>query len=139
MQITRSVGIRVAIASCAVAAAAIFVFVRWSGPKVNVLLITLDTTRADRLGCYGYKGAVTPALDQLAAEGVVFERAYTPAPLTLPAHTSLFTGLYPREHGLVTNGRGSLAAKTVTLASLAAKAGYDTAGFVASFVLDSKF
>src|SRR5688572_7573412 len=74
-------------------------------PPVNVLLITLDTTRADRLGCYGYSKAMTPAIDQLAQEGVLFERAYSPAPLTLPVHASLFTGLYPPEHGLRTNGR----------------------------------
>jgi hypothetical protein len=57
--------------------------------SLNVLLITLDTARADRLGCYGYAAALTPALDRLAAEGVLFERACTPAPLTLPAHASL--------------------------------------------------
>src|SRR5437660_12035150 len=74
--------------------------------RPNVLLVTLDTTRADRLGCYGYAPALTPALDALAAQGVLFERACTPAPLTLPAHASMMTGLYPAEHGLVTNGRG---------------------------------
>ena len=108
MGLTRSVGVRFAIVSCSIAAAALFIFSRSSRPTVNVLVITLDTTRADRLGCYRYARALTPVLDQLAAEGVLFERAYSPAPLTLAAHASLFTGLYPREHGLVTNGRGSL-------------------------------
>ena len=62
-------------------------------PRPNLLLITLDTTRADHLGCYGYAAAKTPVLDALAARGVVFEQAYTPAPMTLPAHTTLMTGL----------------------------------------------
>lgn len=107
--------------------------------RPNVLLITLDTTRSDRLGCYGYQLASTPTLDALAAEGVLFERAYTPAPLTLPSHTSMFTGLYPPEHGLITNGRGRLDASVPTLAESLQRAGYDTAAFVASFVLHSKF
>src|SRR5262245_48779505 len=80
----------------------------WPRPHPNVLLVTLDTTRADRLGCYGYTAARTPVLDALAAAGVLCERAYTVAPVTLPAHTSLFTGLYPVENGIRTNGRGRL-------------------------------
>ena len=111
----------------------------WPRKLTNVLLITLDTTRADRLGCYGYSRARTPALDQLAAEGVLCERAYTVAPLTLPAHASLFTGLYPQEHGLRTNGRGRLNQNLPTLATLLKQHGYDTGAFVASFVLDAKF
>jgi arylsulfatase A-like enzyme/Tfp pilus assembly protein PilF len=107
--------------------------------RPNVLLITLDTTRADRLGCYGYASALTPALDSLAAKGVLFERAYTPAPLTLPSHASMMTGLYPPEHGLVTNGRGRLDESIPTLAEIFRDAGYDTAAFVGSFVLDAKF
>jgi arylsulfatase A-like enzyme/Tfp pilus assembly protein PilF len=105
----------------------------------NVLLITLDTTRADRLGCYGYALALTPTLDALAAEGVLFERACTPAPLTLPSHASMMTGLYPPEHGLVSNGRGRLDENIPTLAESLRDAGYDTAGFIGSFVLHSKF
>src|SRR5438045_3424051 len=61
-------------------------------PKLNLILITLDTTRADHLGCYGYREALTPTLDGLARRGVLFERAYTPVPLTLPAHASIHTG-----------------------------------------------
>ena len=108
-------------------------------PTVNLLFITLDTTRADRLGCYGYSEAATPTLDRLAAAGVRFERAYSPAPLTLPTHTSLFTGLYPPEHGLRTNGRGRLDEKLATLPALLQEVGYDTAAFVSSFVLDHRF
>jgi arylsulfatase A-like enzyme/Tfp pilus assembly protein PilF len=107
--------------------------------RINVILVTLDTTRADRIGCYGYAPARTPALDSLAKTGVVFDRAYTPVPLTLPAHASMLTGLYPPEHGLLVNGRGRLGDETPVLADLLRDAGYETGAFVASFVLDSKF
>jgi arylsulfatase A-like enzyme/Tfp pilus assembly protein PilF len=106
--------------------------------RPNVLLITLDTTRADRLGCYGYSAALTPTLDALAAGGVLFERAYTPAPLTLPSHASMMTGLYPPEHGLVTDGQGRLDETISTLAEVFRDAGYDTAAFLGSLVLHSK-
>jgi arylsulfatase A-like enzyme/tetratricopeptide (TPR) repeat protein len=102
-------------------------------------MITLDTTRADRLGCYGYERALTPRLDALASSGVVFDRAVSVAPLTLPAHASLFTGLYPVETGLFTNARGRLPDSIPTLAEVLKRRGYDTAGFVASFVLNRKF
>jgi arylsulfatase A-like enzyme/Tfp pilus assembly protein PilF len=111
----------------------------WPRPRPNLLLITLDTTRADRIGCYGYAPARTPALDALAASGVLCERACTVAPLTLPAHASLFTGLYPAENGVRTNGRGRLDDSLPTLADVLRRQGYDTAAFVAAFVLDSKF
>ncbi len=118
----------------------VLAWVFWQpAPAPNVLLITLDTTRADRLGCYGYAAALTPTLDQLASEGVLFERAYSPAPLTLPVHATLFTGLYPPEHGLRTNGRGKLDPSLPTLAKSLVERGYDTGAFVASFVLDAKF
>lgn len=107
--------------------------------RPNVLLITLDTTRADRLQCYGYSSGLTPALDSLAAEGVMFERAYTPVPMTLPSHASMMTGLFPPEHGLVTNGRGRLDPHLSVLAEVFRDARYDTAAFVASFVLHSTF
>src|SRR3990172_4504767 len=105
----------------------------------NVLLITLDTTRADRLGCYGYKPARTPALDALAARGTLFENAFAQVPLTLPSHCSIMTGRYPREHGVRLNGRNALGPAHPTLAGIFKEHGYDTAAFVASFVLDSRF
>lgn len=108
-------------------------------PPLNILLITLDTTRADHLGCYGHTAALTPALDGLARRGVVWERARTPAPLTLPTHASLFTGLYPAEHGLRSNGLGSLPKALPTLAERLGAAGYDTGAFIAAFVLEHKF
>lgn len=116
-----------------------FAWYEFQRPTINVLLITLDTTRADHLGCYGDADARTPALDSLAKRGVLFEQARTPAPLTLPSHSSLFTGLYPVEHGLRANGMGRLPKSIPTLAERLAAAGYDTGAVVASFVLDGKF
>ena len=106
---------------------------------LNVLLITLDTTRADRLGCYGYSLAKTPVLDRLAQQGVLFERAYAPVPLTLPSHASMLTGLLPPEHGLRNNGQAALPQGLPTLATELQAAGYETGAFVAAFVLDHKF
>lgn len=105
----------------------------------NLLLITLDTTRSDRLGCYGYKPAATPTLDAIAARGTLFEQAYAQAPLTLPSHCSIMTGRYPREHGVQDNGRAALGTTHPTLAAIFKEHGYATAAFVASFVLDSRF
>lgn len=105
----------------------------------SILLITLDTTRADRLGSYGYQGARTPNLDRLARDGVRFERALSPVPLTLPAHASLMTGRQPFSHGVRNNGHFVLPDDVPTLASLLAARGYDTAAFVSSFVLDRQF
>jgi arylsulfatase A-like enzyme/Tfp pilus assembly protein PilF len=110
-----------------------------SETRPNILLITLDTTRADRLGCYGYKLAGTPNLDVLANRGVLFERAYAPAPMTSPSHASIFTGLWPPEHGVFTNGQVSLDESLSTVAELLSGEGYNTAAFVAAFVLQEKF
>ncbi|MBV8199668.1 MAG: sulfatase, partial [Acidobacteria bacterium] len=109
------------------------------GRGANLLLVTLDTVRADHLGCYGYAGAETPALDRLAAAGVRFAHASSPVPLTLPSHTTLLTGLLPPHHGARNNGVRGLSAETPTLATLLAGAGYRTAAFVAAFVLDHRF
>ncbi|MBN1225265.1 MAG: sulfatase-like hydrolase/transferase [Candidatus Aminicenantes bacterium] len=106
---------------------------------LNVLLITLDTTRADRLGCYGYEGAETPNLDKLAADGVMFAEAYSPVPLTLPAHCSLFTGTYPPYHRVRNNGFYYLSRENVTLAEILKERGFRTAAFVSSFTVDSRF
>ncbi len=105
----------------------------------SVLLITLDTVRADRIGAYGYRQGRTPAIDALAAEGIRFARAQSPVPLTLPAHTSLLTGTYPPRHGLRTNGGYALPPEAETLAEILKARGYRTAAFVSSFVLDSRF
>lgn len=105
----------------------------------NVLLLTLDTTRADALGAFGGRGVRTPVLDGLAARGVRWTQAITPTPLTLPAHASLFTGLTPPEHGVEINGREVLPRGVPTLAEAFAARGYRTAGLVASLILDRRF
>ncbi|GAF67573.1 unnamed protein product, partial [marine sediment metagenome] len=84
----------------------------------NVVLITLDTTRADRLGCYGYGRADTPTIDALSRQGVQYLRCYSPVPVTLPSHSSLLTGLDPPRHGIHTNGPDALSADAETLAEL---------------------
>ncbi len=112
---------------------------RRSAEGLNVLLVTLDTTRADRLGCYGHGRARTARLDRLAAEGVRFQNAYADAPITLPSHASILTGLYPFEHGVRNNGNFYLADRFETLATLLRKRGYRTAAFVSSFILDRRY
>lgn len=109
------------------------------GEVRHVLLITLDTTRANRLGCYGYKGASTPQLDGLAQKGVRFLRAYAHTPLTFPSHCSILTGTSPLYHLVRNNGSYYLDAGIPTLAETLRSAGYKTAGFIASFTLDSRF
>lgn len=104
-----------------------------------MLLITLDTTRADRLGSYGHAGAATPNLDRLAAVGARFAQAVSPAPLTLPAHATIMTGRNPYAHGVRNNGHFVLGDDLPTLAERFRAAGYDTAAFVSSFVLDRQF
>jgi arylsulfatase A-like enzyme len=101
----------------------------------SVVLITLDTTRADRLAAYGGRSGVTPTIDAWAREGVVFDDASTVAPLTLPAHASLLTGQLPPATGIRDN-TGLLPAKTPTIASALHAAGYRTAAFVSSVILD---
>ncbi len=112
---------------------------RGAASGFNVLLVTLDTTRADRLGCYGASGDPTPRLDALAGRGVRFERAITVAPITLPSHATILTGLYPPNHGVRDNGEYPLAPSHATLAELLGAQGYDTAAFVSAFVLDGRF
>jgi len=107
-------------------------------PSLNVLLITLDTVRADHLGCYGNRSAKTPSLDGLARGGIRFARAYCPAPLTLPSHCSIMAGLYPLTHGVRNNGH-DLTPGIKTLAEILKGHGYATAAFVSSFSVDSRF
>ncbi len=107
--------------------------------RPNVVLITIDTIRADHLGCYGYAGVKTPVLDALAGEGVQFDYAFSPVPLTLPAHCSILTGTYPIYHGVRDNSGFFLAPDHLTLAEVLRGSGYGTAAFVGAFVVDSKF
>jgi arylsulfatase A-like enzyme len=102
-----------------------------------LVLITLDTTRADRLGCYGRTGAGTPNLDKLAAGGVRFAEAWSPAPITLPAHLSMMTGCTPVTHGVRDNGITRYDGRIPTLANRFSAAGYRTVAVVSASVLDS--
>jgi arylsulfatase A-like enzyme len=102
----------------------------------GVVIITLDTTRADRLSPYGLMDVSMPALERLAREGVVFDQAMSVAPLTLPAHASLFTGLIPPNHGVRDNADEALATAETTLAELLQARGFKTAAFIGSTVLD---
>jgi arylsulfatase A-like enzyme/Flp pilus assembly protein TadD len=129
----------IAAAGCLVLLAGISGYFVWPRQRFNLLLITLDTTRADRVGCYGYQPALTPTLDQLAGRGVLFENAFTACPLTLPSHSTMFTGLSPREHGIHYNGVGKLDAEIPTLAEMCRSRGYETGAFVGAFVLNRKF
>lgn len=115
-------------------------FVPGAARGFNLLLVTLDTTRADRIGAYGARGAHTNSIDKLAREGVRFETVVTPAPITLPAHTSLMTCLEPGGHGVRHNGdRLAKDRAFPTLAETLRSSGYDTAAFVSAFVLDRRF
>ena len=106
---------------------------------LNVLILTLDTMRWDRLGAYGDGRAETPNLDRLASEGVLFEQAITSVPLTLPAHSTIFTGMLPPRHGVRDNGGYVLDPRHMTLASILKNSGWSTGAFIGAFVLDAKF
>jgi arylsulfatase A-like enzyme/Tfp pilus assembly protein PilF len=108
------------------------------GPP-NVVLITLDTLRADHLGAYGATVVRTPHLDRLAAQGVLFEQVMSSAPLTLPSHSSIMTGQFPPLHGVRDNGGFFLGPAQVTLAEVLTGRGYQTGAAVGAFVLDSKW
>jgi choline-sulfatase len=107
--------------------------------KFDVLIVTLDTTRADRIGAFGGTAVPTPQLDAIANGGTRFTQAISTNPLTLPAHSSLFTGRYPFHHGVRHNGAYRLAASEVTLAERLRDAGFKTGAFVGAFVLDASF
>jgi len=108
-------------------------------PALNVVLITIDTLRADHLGCYGYKQIKTPNIDGLAADGVRFERAFAVVPVTLPSHTSMLTGTYPMLSGMHDFSGNKLSPLQPTLASVLKQAGYQTGAVIGAAVLDSRF
>jgi arylsulfatase A-like enzyme len=114
--------------------------IRFYGPagrRTPIILVSIDTLRADRLPAYGYGKIQTPAIDELARNGVVFDNCYSHVPLTLPSHTSLFTGLLPPVHGVRNNIGFRVAAGTRTLAAELKQAGYSTGGAVSASVLHS--
>jgi len=115
-------------------------FARLRGDKDwSVILITVDTLRADKVGCYGNHQVKTPAMDLFAARGVRFENCISQVPLTLPSHTTLMTGTLPVFHGIHDNGGFVVPSELVTMAETFKGKGYDTAAFVAAYVLDSKW
>lgn len=105
----------------------------------NIVLITMDTTRADHLSIYGYNKVKTPNLERLAQRGLVFEQCVTASPFTLPAHCSIMTGLYPTFHGVRINGSTALAENHETMAKSLSRRGYDCAAFIGAFVLDGRW
>lgn len=112
----------------------------WSQSRQpNVVLVTVDTLRADHVGAYGAATGATPNLDRLAREGTRFEQAISQAPLTLPSHATILTGMLPTEHGVRNNGAGGLAPEHATLAEAFAAKGYATGAFVGAFVLDRRY
>ena len=132
------------LAAAALAAVLLFRRAPEAGPAgrtraLNVVLVTLDTTRADALSCYGGREVPTPVLDRFAARGARFDRGYAPAPLTLPSHTTLMTGTLPPYHGVRDNGGFIVPDKLVTMAELFQSRGYETGAFIGAWVLDSKW
>jgi arylsulfatase A-like enzyme/Tfp pilus assembly protein PilF len=107
--------------------------------RPSVIFITVDTLRPDHLGCYGDARIRTPNIDRLAADGARFTQAYTPVPITLPAHTVIFTGKFPMATGMHDFSGNKLPATAITLAKLLRENGYTTAAFVGGAVLDSRF
>jgi len=110
-----------------------------TNPAPNLVVITIDTLRADHLGCYGYKQVKTPNIDALAAEGSRFTHAFTPVPVTLPSHSSIFTGTYPMLSGMHDFSANKLSPQQPTLASVLKEHGYTTGAVIGSAVLDSRF
>jgi arylsulfatase A-like enzyme/Flp pilus assembly protein TadD len=106
---------------------------------LNLVVVTIDTLRADRLGCYGYRKIETPALDRLAREGVLFENAVAQTPLTPPSHASIFTGTYPTVHKVRNTGGFVLQSSFRTLAEILQEEGWDTAAFIGASVLKKAF
>lgn len=107
--------------------------------RLNVLLVTIDTARADRFGCYGYAEPSSPNIDALAAEGALFTHAFATNPITLPSHTSIMTGTYPVFHGVRDNSTYMVRESVTTLAEILKGAGYQTSAIIGAFVLDSRF
>jgi arylsulfatase A-like enzyme/Tfp pilus assembly protein PilF len=108
-------------------------------PSLNILLITVDTVRADYLSCYGSKKVRTPHIDQLAEKGIVFEKAFAHNVITLPSHINILTGTYPLYHGVQDNAGFRLGEKAITLSEVLKQEGYKTGAFIGAFPLDDRF
>ena len=107
--------------------------------RPNVIIISIDTLRADHLGCYGHPGGITPNIDRFAGEAVRFENVVSAVPLTLPSHSTMLTGTTPVYHGVHKNESYQLASSNVTLAEQLQASGYRTGAIVSSFILDTQF
>ncbi len=106
---------------------------------LNIILISVDTLRADRLRCYGFNMIETPNIDRLAEEGIYFENCYSSTPLTLPSHCSILTGTSPLYHRIRDNGGFVLDEKQIVVSEILKKKGFKTSAFVSAYVLDSKW
>jgi len=142
--VARPVAVIIAATGCLVGLASLNSACSRSRPTVsargfNLLLVTIDTVRADHIGVWGYRNTETPNIDKLAKEGVRLADVSSPVPLTAPSHASILTGLLPPRHGLRNNGEEKLADTTPTLATRLSDAGYRTGAFVGAFVLDHRF
>ncbi|MCA9077389.1 MAG: sulfatase-like hydrolase/transferase [Planctomycetaceae bacterium] len=126
--------LRIVVLACLLVVTLGFGAYRWlsQSPRPNIILVTFDTTRADHIGAYGYEHGLTTAFDQFAGEGVLFEKAYAPCPITLPSHATMLTGLYPPEHDLRVNGSGSLSSDIPFLPEILNENGYETGAFIAA-------
>lgn len=122
-------------ASLAMAAASLHA----QSTRPNVVIVTIDTLRADHVGCYGYRAGQTPNIDSLAHSSTLFTHAYTPVPITLPAHSALFTGSFPMATGMHDFSGNKLPSSAVTLATVLRQHNYSTAAFLGAAVLDSRF
>jgi len=105
---------------------------KWKEQRIDrIILITVDTLRADHLGCYGYPRQTSPFIDKLARDGILFRRAFAHMATTVPSHASIFTSLYPIQHN-VPNNRHRLDDSFLTMAEVFSTMGYQTAGFVST-------
>ena len=136
---TWKIAVTLAVAACLVTAAG-WRWRVWRAPRhPNLLLITIDTLRADHVGAYGAATGATPALDAFAASGVRFDQVQTAAPLTGPSHATILTGQYPPSHGVRGNVVFSLGSKYPTLATLLKRQGYRTGAFVGAYPVAAAF
>jgi arylsulfatase A-like enzyme/Tfp pilus assembly protein PilF len=142
-QLCRGTAVALIIFLAALSGAALFPRTGWAQAQApqppNLVVITIDTLRADHLGCYGYKLIKTPRIDALAADGILVEKAFSPLPLTLPAHASLFTGTYPLFHGVRDFTGFTLGKDRTTLATMLKSAGYRTGAVISSAVLEARW
>jgi len=132
--------ILILILAIAMSVVGLFYISKTASQKIrNVILISIDTCRADYLSCYGYQLQTSVNIDNLAQNGVLFENVYTPVPFTLPAHCSMLTGTVPAYHGVLDNLGYKLSEDNITLAETLGDNGFTTAAFIGSFILDSQF